>query len=243
MDSSADDGPDGSRSSHPNYNTMTKAPTTAPPIIPARASHRSPPAGMVFVRSAVLWLSALLFVFTALVLMRRIVVRRVILKAPLLIPFPAIDHTRYSHDTCSARDSGCPPCPAGQGTSITLLLHLTSHARAVTRDLPKSAFRAQQVIWNSAPAPTSIRKTEALDDLHSSLSHWCCHTQQEHQQIVQLVTNMTWHPISLVLNQVGCSIDHDNRTVSLQAIYDDESQARLRAFIERIEKLVRDAGE
>ena len=78
------------------YNTMSDAPTTTPPIVPNRATRRSPSTGFVFARSVVLWLSVVMIILTLLVIMRKIVFHRLLFHAPPLLPFPNAvnNHTR-----------------------------------------------------------------------------------------------------------------------------------------------------
>lgn len=99
------------------------------------------------------------------------------------------------------------------------------------------------MIWADAPSRSSILRMEDLDTLHSSLNYWCCHTKREQHLIVELVQQLEWDPIPLVLNRVGCNVDHDNRTVYLLSVYDRDSQARLWTFVQRIEQAMREAGK
>ena len=94
-----------------------------------------------------------------------------------------------------------------------------------------------------APSEASIIRMEDLQTLHSSLNYWCCHTPAEQAAIVTIVKNLEWRPIPLVLNRVSCNVDHDNRTVYMLSVYNEESQARLWDFIHRIEDAMRAAGK
>lgn len=215
---------------HTNYHTMTtegEAPCTSKPNAPARADLRP-----LWVIPTIVFALFLSFRKSLLPIATRAVL------API-IPLNKDLYPNLSHATCFQGDSDCPPCPPGRDVSVTSLLHL-SH---VDNDIRKHVFQAQQVIWAAAPSESSIIRMEDLEKLHSSLNYWCCHTKDEQAAIVDIVKNLDWHPIPLALNQVSCNSDHDNRTVYLLSLYDDESQARLWAFIHRIEDAMRAAGK
>jgi len=142
-----------------------------------------------------------------------------------------------AHHSCFAGDSDCPPCPPGRDVSVTSLLQL-SHFPAMQQHV----FQAQEMIWTAAPSERAIIRMENLSMLHSSLNYWCCHTPDEQSAIVKLVRRLEWYPIPLTINSVSCNLDHDNQTVYILSIYDDESQAQLWTFVQRIENAMRAAG-